>query len=179
MAGAETRIRRVVAEQLGLSAQELTHDVSLRDDLAADSLDLAELAISLEEEFDVGLAESALDQVRTYGDLVETVLAAMRARQAEATPWEPLLVRARVVPAGAAGDAGLLHAGPLTPYLIESIVDDARRAGQGAALEVSVPAAATNADLDRIVRQLAPLAARGVQVSVRRDGGRVLAARPA
>ncbi|HLK10697.1 MAG TPA: acyl carrier protein [Candidatus Binatia bacterium] len=179
MAGAEARIRRVVAEQLGLSAQELTLDVSLTDDLAADSLDLAELAISLEDEFDVGLAESALDHVRTYGDLVQTVLDAVRARHIDASPWEPMLVRARVVPPGVTGDAALLHAGPLTPYLIESIAEDARRAGEGAALEVTVPPATTDADLGRLTRQLGPLADRGVHVSVRRDGHRPAGTRPA
>lgn len=74
----ETRIRRVVAEHLGLQTDQLSPEVSLTDDLAADSLDLVELAIELEEEFAVGLAEDSLDHVRTYGDLVDTVISAMR-----------------------------------------------------------------------------------------------------
>src|SRR5882724_10343192 len=61
----EPRVRRVVAEQLGVNIEELTPDVSLTDDLAADSLDLLELTLALETEFGVVVSESALERVRS------------------------------------------------------------------------------------------------------------------
>ncbi len=166
----ESRIREVVADLLGLHAEDLKRDVSLTDDLAADSLDLAELTISLEEEFDVGL-EAVLDHVRTYGDLVDTVLRAIRGQRAvDMTNLPiPVQVRARLRPAGETAPS-LVHTGPLTPYLIESILEDARRAGEGSVLEVTIPASATNVDLDRVAARFTPLDEKGVKVAVRRDG---------
>src|SRR5207237_10150885 len=52
---AEPRIRRLVADYLGVSADDLTPEVSLTDDLAADSLDLMELALVLEGELGLEL----------------------------------------------------------------------------------------------------------------------------
>ncbi|TMA38054.1 MAG: acyl carrier protein [Deltaproteobacteria bacterium] len=75
---AEPRIRRLVADYLGVSADELTPEVSLTDDLAADSLDLVELALALEGEFGIEVPERMIDEVRTYGDLVETAAALTR-----------------------------------------------------------------------------------------------------
>ena len=67
----EARVRRVVADSLGVEAHDLVSSVSLADDLAADSLDLVELALDLEAELGVAIPERTLDDVRTFGDLVE------------------------------------------------------------------------------------------------------------
>ena len=77
----EPRVRRVVAEQLGVNAEDLAADISLTDDLAADSLDLVELAIALENEMGVTIPESTIDEVRTFGDLLGTVHALIRQRR--------------------------------------------------------------------------------------------------
>src|SRR5947207_4234426 len=66
----EPRLRRVVADNLGVALEDLTPEVSLTDDLAADSLDLLELALALEEELGFTVPERVLSDVRTYGDLV-------------------------------------------------------------------------------------------------------------
>src|ERR1041384_4169484 len=63
------QLRPIVADALGVAADELTADVLLVDDLAADSLDLLELVLAAETEFDVTIPERALVDVRTYGDL--------------------------------------------------------------------------------------------------------------
>src|SRR5262245_38444269 len=68
----EPRVRRVVAEFLGVGLEELTPEVSLVDELAVDSLDLVELAIALESDLGIIFPESAIDELRTYGDLVHT-----------------------------------------------------------------------------------------------------------
>jgi acyl carrier protein len=69
----EPRLRWLVAEQLGVGEEELVADTSLVDDLAADSLDLLELALAIEAEFGFDLSEDALDGVRTYADLAALV----------------------------------------------------------------------------------------------------------
>jgi acyl carrier protein len=66
----EPHLRRLVADHLGVGREELVSNVSLRDDLAADSLDLAELTMKVEVHFAIVVPELALDAVRTYGELV-------------------------------------------------------------------------------------------------------------
>ena len=101
--GIEPRLRGVVAERLGIGPEELRPEVSLTDDLAADSLDLIDLGLALEAEYGVVLRRRALESVRTYGDLLAAVVTARRrARRAGAAP---IVARARIVPAR--GNGGL------------------------------------------------------------------------
>ena len=87
----EQRVRRLAADHLGVDAHELAADLSHTDDQAADSLDLAELALGLEEEFAIRVPQRVLDHVRTYGELVRAVLLLAReARRAEARAAERL-----------------------------------------------------------------------------------------
>ena len=166
----EPHVRRVVADRLGVGVEELVSDVSLRDDLAADSLDLVELAMALEAEFAIVVPDSVLDRVRTYGDLVQTTGHLLRTRyEAEAEgAAQPLRISARITPA-AGGSAGILErTGWLSPYFAETLGDDAMRAGNGARLDVTL-SLSTMADLARARRQFAGLGKRGVLVAVRRD----------
>lgn len=70
----EPRVRRVVADHLAVDRRALRDSVSIRDDLAADSLDLLELALILEDEFAVALPDRFVDAMRSYGDLVELIV---------------------------------------------------------------------------------------------------------
>jgi acyl carrier protein len=164
----EPHVRRLVAERLAVGVEELVSDVSLRDDLAADSLDLVELAMALEGEFAIAVPERILDEVRTYGDLVHTTTRLIRARcEAEARGAEPPeRVWVRIVPAGNESSGTLERTGWLTPYTAETIAEDVVAAGRGASLEVTVAASAT-AGIARVQHQFARLGARGVQVTVR------------
>ena len=167
----EPRVRRVVAEQLGVGIEELTAEVSLIDDLAADSLDLLELTLALEAEFGIVVSESTVERVRTYGDLQSTVHTLLLQRhEAEVRAGEaPPQAWARVVlPRGEAGGE-IQRVGLLTPYTAETIAEDALRAGPGARLEVAVPPDVSDAGLAELQDEFAWLGARGVQVSVRRD----------
>src|SRR5439155_691985 len=74
----EPRLRRLVADSLGVGPDELAPDVSLTDDLAADSLDLAELAARLEVELGLVVSDRVVVQLHTYGDLVRAALTAAR-----------------------------------------------------------------------------------------------------
>jgi len=166
----EPQVRRLVAEHLGVGLEELVSEVSLRDDLAADSLDLVELALALEGEFAIVVPERIVDEVRTYSDLVHATGLLIRARcEAEARGAEPpQRIWARIVPPAGESSGTLERTGWLTPYTAETIAEDAVRAGRGARVELTV-AASTTEGLVRAQRQFAGLGKRGVLVTVRRD----------
>jgi len=170
----EPRVRQAVAENLGVSLEELTPDVSLTDDLAADSLDLLELALAIEHELGITIPERILEEVRTYGELVHATFALIEERlQPES---EPVLFRSRVVAPGRAASV-LERAGWLTPHAEEMIAEDALRAGRGAHLSVTVAADAGSADVARVQARFARLGGRGIAVSISRAGHRKRARR--
>ena len=76
----EPAVRRLVADHLGVGLEVLVSNVSLREDLAADSLDLVDLAMRIEAEFAIAVPDRVLDRVRTYGDLVKTTGRLVRSR---------------------------------------------------------------------------------------------------
>ena len=170
----EPRVRRLVAEHLGVAEEELSPELSLVEDLAADSLDFAELALAIEEELDLVIPEDMLDPVRTYDDLVEVTAGLARARLAAQAPPIPVVVRVRRPALGAEGV--LERAGVLTPYMAETLADDVLRTGPGARIEVLVAPPAEELALRRVRETFGWLADRGVQVLVQRDrqagGGR-------
>ena len=68
------RLRAPIAEQLSVSEDSITMDTSLVDDLGADSLDVVELAMAIEEEFDIPEAdEETLFKLATVGDVYRYV----------------------------------------------------------------------------------------------------------
>jgi len=165
----EPRVRRVVADQLGVGTDELAPDVSLVDDLAADSLDLVELALALENELGVMVPESVIEHLRTYGDLVESlrVLSGPVESKSPESRRPVFPVTACIVSGRHGGE--LRRADVLTPYAMQSLVEDALSAGRGARLEVTVPSDLSDARLALLEEDLGCLGDRGVQVSVCRD----------
>jgi acyl carrier protein len=69
----EERLRRIISEQLGVDESQVTPNASFEEDLNADSLDLVELIMSLEEEFGIEISEEDAEKIRTVGDAVEYV----------------------------------------------------------------------------------------------------------
>ncbi len=65
------RVRRCLVEQLGVDEREVVPEASLVDDLNADSLDLVELIMSLEEEFGMEILDEEAEGIRTVRDAVE------------------------------------------------------------------------------------------------------------
>jgi acyl carrier protein len=63
------RIRGLVAEQLGVDSKEMTPDANILDDLGADSLDVVEMVMAIEEEFDIEIADEDAESMRTIGDV--------------------------------------------------------------------------------------------------------------
>jgi acyl carrier protein len=69
----EERLRRIISEQLGVDESQVVPGASFEDDLNADSLDLVELIMSLEEEFNVEISEEDAEKIRTVGDAAEYI----------------------------------------------------------------------------------------------------------
>ena len=63
------RIQSIVSDQLGVERAEVTKDASILDDLGADSLDVVELVMTLEEAFDIEVPDDAVEEMRTIGDI--------------------------------------------------------------------------------------------------------------
>jgi acyl carrier protein len=169
----EPSVRRLVAHHLGVDSDELVANVSLREDLAADSLDLAELVLALEGEFEIVVRDVILDAVYTYDDLVRaTARLVHRRRRAEAREGgAPERVRARILPSAQRASGVVERTGWLTPYVAETIAEDAMHAGPGARLELTVASATADAArLAQVEHRFARLEAHGVQVVVHGDG---------
>ena len=71
MADIETRVKEIIAEQLSTEAEGITLETSFKEDLGADSLDLFELVMALEDEYSVEIPSEDLEKLNTVGDVVE------------------------------------------------------------------------------------------------------------
>lgn len=69
------RIRELVVDQLGVETDEVTLEASFVDDLGADSLDIVELVMALEEEFDLEIPDEDAEKIATVGDAVKYIKA--------------------------------------------------------------------------------------------------------
>ena len=61
----------LLAEQLDVEAGEITEETDIIDDLGADSLDVVDLVMSLEDEFDLEIPDEDIENIRTVGELVK------------------------------------------------------------------------------------------------------------
>ena len=64
------KMKEIIAAQLGVSEDEVTLEASFKEDLDADSLDLFELVMALEEEYDVEIPSDDLAELNTVGDVI-------------------------------------------------------------------------------------------------------------
>lgn len=67
------KVKETIVEQLGVAENSVTLEASFIDDLGADSLDLVELIMALEEEFDTEIPDADAEKVVTVGDVVEYI----------------------------------------------------------------------------------------------------------
>ena len=67
------RVQKIICEQLEIDSHLVTEDASISGDLGADSLDLVDLSMSIEEEFNLEVPDDVLDHVRTVGDIVKFI----------------------------------------------------------------------------------------------------------
>ena len=66
-------VKELVAEQLDVDAEKVVAEANIQDDLGADSLDVVDLVMSLEEEFDVEIPDEAVKDIKTVGDIVKYI----------------------------------------------------------------------------------------------------------
>ncbi len=67
------RVKEIIIEQLGVAETAVTLEASFIDDLGADSLDIVELIMALEEEFDTEIPDSDAEKIVTVGDVVDYI----------------------------------------------------------------------------------------------------------
>ncbi|WP_399326076.1 acyl carrier protein [Tissierella sp.] len=71
------KIKTIIATQFNVDEDEITKDTSFKDTLNADSLDLVELIMALEDEFGLEMEDEDMDSIKTVGDAVEYITNAL------------------------------------------------------------------------------------------------------
>jgi acyl carrier protein len=69
----EQRVAGIIIEQLGVSAEEIAPEASFMDDLGADSLDIVELVMAIEEEFDIEIPDEHAARLERIGDAIRYI----------------------------------------------------------------------------------------------------------
>jgi acyl carrier protein len=69
----EVKVRSIIAEQLGVGEDEIKPESSFIDDLGADSLDIVELVMAMEEEFDVEIPDDQAENIKTVKDAIDYI----------------------------------------------------------------------------------------------------------
>ena len=67
------KVREIICEQLDIAEEEVTMESNIADDLGADSLDVVDLVMSLEEEFDAEFPDENVESIKTVGDVVKFI----------------------------------------------------------------------------------------------------------
>ncbi|MFO0705719.1 MAG: acyl carrier protein [Nitrospira sp.] len=73
MATVEERVKKIIAEQLGVEEDEVTPEASFVEDLGADSLDTVELVMALEEEFEIEIPDEDAEKILTVGKALDYI----------------------------------------------------------------------------------------------------------
>jgi len=69
----DKRVKEIIVEQLGVNESEVTPEAKFVDDLGADSLDLVELVMALEEEYNMEITDEDAEKIQTVGDAIEYI----------------------------------------------------------------------------------------------------------
>lgn len=72
------KIKSIIADVLNIDADSITEDTTFVDDLGADSLDVFQIIMGIEEEYDIEMDNDAVDKIQTVGDAAEAVRAAIQ-----------------------------------------------------------------------------------------------------
>lgn len=67
------KVKSIVADQLDVEEEKVTAEASITEDLGADSLDVVDLVMSIEEEFDIEIPDEAVEGIKTVGDIVSYI----------------------------------------------------------------------------------------------------------
>ena len=81
------KIKDIIVEQLDVEEDAVTMEASITDDLGADSLDVVDLVMSIEESFDVEIPDEEVENIKTVGDIVKYIETLMtKARLTSSVP---------------------------------------------------------------------------------------------
>jgi acyl carrier protein len=69
----EVRVKEIVCEQLGVSDEEVKPEASFIEDLGADSLDIVELVMALEEEYEMEISDEDAEKIKTVKDVIQYI----------------------------------------------------------------------------------------------------------
>ena len=67
------RVKRIVVDRLGVEESQVSPDASFKEDLGADSLDVVELVMELEDEFDLEISDEDAEKISSVGDVVKYI----------------------------------------------------------------------------------------------------------
>lgn len=67
------KVKELISEQLDVKADDITEASNIQDDLGADSLDVVDLVMALEDEFDIEIPEDQVKNIKTVGDIVKLI----------------------------------------------------------------------------------------------------------
>ncbi|WP_047151617.1 acyl carrier protein [Aneurinibacillus tyrosinisolvens] len=70
MADTFDRVKKIIVDRLGVDESEIKEEASFKDDLGADSLDVVELVMELEDEFDLEISDEDAEKIATVGDVI-------------------------------------------------------------------------------------------------------------
>ena len=67
------KVKSIIADQLDVEEEKVVAEASITEDLGADSLDMVDLVMSIEEEFDIEVPDEAVENIKTVGDVVANI----------------------------------------------------------------------------------------------------------
>ena len=73
MSNIAARVKSIIVDQLGVDAEEVTLEASFTDDLGADSLDIVEVVMAFEEEFDIEIPDEEAEKIKTVQDAINYI----------------------------------------------------------------------------------------------------------
>ena len=79
MSDIEARVKKIIAEQLGVPESDVSNEKAFVADLGADSLDTVELVMELEEEFDISIPEDSAEKIQRVGEAIDYIEKAQKA----------------------------------------------------------------------------------------------------
>ena len=67
------KLKKIIAEVLNVDPDEITMETTFQDDLGADSLDVYQIIMGIEEEFDIEIPDDQVEKIKTVGDIVKFI----------------------------------------------------------------------------------------------------------
>jgi acyl carrier protein len=90
VATTEERIIQIVCDNLGVSKDQVTRNTSFQEDIGADSLDIVELVMELEEEFEITIPDEEAEKIKTVGQAIDYIEAKLKEKGSGGGPSAPV-----------------------------------------------------------------------------------------